>query len=243
MCMHSGQRIHPCPRSAFTLIELLVVVAIISLLISVLLPAMQTARSAARAAQCGTMLRETGIAFHYYQADFEDVYPPAHDTDTYYANTLRGNAISPNWRATWNEYLSKFYLADHGVRNFMSCPERPAWWTNSPAGRYPDYGYNAYLASYIGSPGSSLRTLGWEKPADVYQPASVICVTDSCYDYITQTNGYYFLPSYTRVHLRHSRNTAANILYLDQHVELVATDYNVQDDSHPLGRPAFRRVN
>ncbi len=69
------QRVVAGSRIAFTLIELLVVISIIALLIGILLPALGRARQTARKAQCGSNLRQIGIAMFSYATESNDFIP------------------------------------------------------------------------------------------------------------------------------------------------------------------------
>ncbi len=55
------------PRSAFTLVELLTVISIIGVVMTLILPAVQGAREAARRLQCGSGMRQMGVALMNFE--------------------------------------------------------------------------------------------------------------------------------------------------------------------------------
>ncbi len=87
-----GRIISRSRQQAFTLIELLVAISIIALLIAILLPALQLAREEARTVQCGSNLRQAGIALCAYSNDYEGRLPAYS-----YATSLNAYQIPPFW--------------------------------------------------------------------------------------------------------------------------------------------------
>ena len=84
----------------FTLIELLVVIAIIAILAAMLLPALKSARNRAREADCGSRLKQHGVAYNMYAGDNNDALPYCADSEgnaPYYWCTVSGNEVT-GWR-------------------------------------------------------------------------------------------------------------------------------------------------
>jgi prepilin-type N-terminal cleavage/methylation domain-containing protein/prepilin-type processing-associated H-X9-DG protein len=94
-------------RHGFTLIEILVTIAIIALLAAMLFPIGLRAREMARRATCASQLRQIGMAFSMYLADWDGRYPNTGDPylwmgrkwrwllDGYIGETMRRDPAHP----------------------------------------------------------------------------------------------------------------------------------------------------
>ena len=104
-------------RGAFTLIELLVVISIIALLLTIAAAALRRAREQARQVQCGSNLRQLGLALGMYADVYEDWLPPA------------TNHRDPNSEENWHQ--NSAFLSGLGIpmnrreRSVLTCPSHP----------------------------------------------------------------------------------------------------------------------
>jgi prepilin-type N-terminal cleavage/methylation domain-containing protein/prepilin-type processing-associated H-X9-DG protein len=120
-------------RGAFTLIELLVVIGIIAILIAILLPALITARKSAQATQCGSNLRQIGMAMRYYTDQNKGRFPAWHANGGLWRNQSTGVPLSENddsgyWGIIYLPFILKNNAEyDRQIANGASGIQAMAW--------------------------------------------------------------------------------------------------------------------
>jgi prepilin-type N-terminal cleavage/methylation domain-containing protein/prepilin-type processing-associated H-X9-DG protein len=100
----------------FTLIELLVVMATISILAAMLLPALTKAREQARSVSCRSNLKQIGLSFGMYQADYDEFFPTSGNANTFpmYSMDDGGWQVYINAEGSTDAvYLAPFELLAH----------------------------------------------------------------------------------------------------------------------------------
>ena len=128
----------------FTLIELLVVIAIIAILAAILFPVFAQAKDKAKSAACQSNLRQLGLSFFMYNADYDDVYSPVYD-----------------WKARLQPYIKTVEI--------NKCPSRPTlpWWfgqgLNIGLPSASVVGFPDRSESAITSPSQKLLTVEWDR--------------------------------------------------------------------------------
>lgn len=200
----------------FTLIELLIVIAIIALLAAILFPVFGRARANARRAACQTHLRQIGLAFAQYTADYDEHYPLNSWCPAWAPGC--GSATPPTadrptlWYHALNPYVKSVQI--YNCAEFGSAPQYTdatgAWVYNSAS----SYGWNVYTTDGV----NEITPFHGVNAAAVVDAAGTLLAGD-CQGYYRMA-GYHdttYTGNSSGVARRHF--DGANILWADGHVK------------------------
>ncbi len=107
---HAAAPLAAARSSGFTLVELMVVIAVLSVLAAITLPMGVRAREMARRASCTANLRQIGVAFRMYVADWSGAFPNTGDPYLW---------MGRRWRWTLEPYLGG------GLKREAGAPDDP----------------------------------------------------------------------------------------------------------------------
>lgn len=221
------------PAHGFSLIELLVVVSIVALLVALVLPSLRGARSAAKRVACQSNLRQQGVAWHTYAADFNGfgpyqlVYVPGTQGATYPGP----DADTGEWLLRLAPYVNgppvstlsrRAGLANSADRRIpvFQCPET---WGLGP---YRDDGHSYGANAYVVSDQSSAHYLS-PHPLSVIRQASKLVLVGDAYIYVMRAgNQWYSSLHYTGPEsgIPKKHDDGLNILFADGHTNFFASD-------------------
>lgn len=215
-------------RSAFTLVELLVVIAIIGVLAGALLPAIQATREAARRTQCANHMKQIGLGLLNYTTAHHGYFPEVHGHVG-----RRGNQVTEE--DAWIYTLAPFL---ENVDSIRACPDDPLR-EERLANKGTSYVMNGYLAVVkniqIGK--TSLRNVygtvnNINKIRETTTTIAMFESSDSSnatdhvhsYDWFQGEPLEIFKNVSSEVGVDRHHGGTANYLYLDGHVETIASE-------------------
>jgi prepilin-type N-terminal cleavage/methylation domain-containing protein len=230
MAVRRSGQLNTRRSAAFTLIELLVVIAIIAILAAILFPVFSSARNKARQTKCLSNLKQIGLAWQMYAADYDEMACPSY----YYGS----DGWMYNWDFATKGKSYKLGLLGEYTKSgeVKSCPgfTGPTTWGRPFTG----YGYNA---SYIGGDSTPTRGVGVPPPPFPPNPGPPGAggvprpgVRWAPGNYLRAPEGDYFgLFSGGMAAFRH--NHCASVFYADGHVKAANRIYNADSAGSDYG--------
>ena len=118
--------------AGFTLVELLVVIGIIALLVGILMPALMSARKSAMTTQCGSNLRQIGMAVRLLLEETKGRFPPYHPNGGLWTDPAGNMLPASDGRAYWGVVYIPYLLKNNAeyerlVAESGSAHEGLAW--------------------------------------------------------------------------------------------------------------------
>ena len=217
-------------KHRFTLIELLVVIAIIAILAAMLLPALNKARATARKSACMSNYKSIGTAMNMYVDDHKGYYPK---------RCVINNSLRTIWSSDYPTipvtYIAPYLnhrietgvgwvrinygvTSNSGRSSPLACPEfdQSIWQSVGKGTSLPSYLENLYIfapGDVYGS--SSPKNHNFKSPD---RPSRVMMSMEST----GKGNGSVSVTTDQFEYFSYRHNKAANVLFMDGHVQTLA---------------------